>query len=193
MKPILALLVLVFCCGEAAAQSAPPAPQDTAPPASQAAGPAKVAAIDPAKEAGIRKLLEVSGAEKIMRDTMIGTMNSIRPLLTSSLPAGEYRAQLVELFVQKFESKMDLQQLLSQLVPVYDQYFTAAEIEQLTQFYETPLGKKYLTIAPQLLAGGQKIGKTWGGQLGRDSMTEVLGEHPDLRKAMEAAGTAPKN
>jgi hypothetical protein len=192
VKPIRVLAVLAIFCSGAAAQSAAPVAKDGGS-TSQAAEPAKSAPIDRDKESAIRKLLEVSGTETLMRDMMTGTMNSIRPLLTSSLPAGEYREKLVELFVKKFESKMDVGQLLTQLLPVYDQYFTTAEIEQLTQFYGTPLGKKYLAIAPQLLAAAQKIGKTWGEQLGRDSMIEVLAEHPDLQKALEGAATAPKN
>lgn len=192
MKPILVLAVLAIHCSAAAAQSAAPVAKDSRS-TSPAAEPAKSATIDPDKETAIRKLLEVSGTEHLMRDMMSGTTNRIRPLLTSSLPAGAYREKLAELFVKKFESKMDLGQLLTQLLPVYDQYFTTAEIEQLTQFYGTPLGKKYLAMAPQLLAPAQQIGKTWGEQLGRDTMIEVLAEHPDLQKALEGAATAPKN
>jgi hypothetical protein len=115
-----------------------------------------------------------------MRDMMTGTMNSIRPLLTSSLPAGEYREKRVELFVKNFESKMDVGQLLTELLPVYDQYFATAEIEQLTQFYDPPLGKKYLAIAPHLLAAAQKnrqdLGRTIGS--GRDDRSTGRASRP---------------
>jgi hypothetical protein len=43
---------------------------------------------------------------------------------------------------------------------------------------------------PQLLTETREAGRAWGEKLGRDSMVEVLTEHPELAEAMEAAKKA---
>jgi hypothetical protein len=44
-----------------------------------------------------------------------------------------------------------------------------------------------------VLLEAQTAGKKLGEQMGRESMIEVLEEHPDLKKSLEAAGAAQKN
>jgi hypothetical protein len=146
--------------------------------------------IDPAKEADIRRLLEVSGAKKLVTQTMASMTTSVRPVLSNSLPPGEYREKLIDLFFAKFQSKADSAQLLDLAVPLYDKYFSQDEIKGLIRFYETPLGQKSLSVVPQLMGEMSEIGRKWGEQAGRDSMQEVLTEHPEMQQALEAAGKA---
>lgn len=143
--------------------------------------------IDPAKEADIRRLMDLVGTRALVNQVMEGTEKSIKPLMTSSLPPGEYREKLIDLFFAKFHSKADPRQLLDLAVPVYDKYYSHEEIRGLIEFYETPLGQKTISVLPRLMGELQDAGRTWGGRLGRDSMMEVLAEHPDLQKALEAA------
>lgn len=160
--------------------------EPSAPPA-QAPATAPAVKIDPAKEADIRKLLEVTGAKELAIQTMGGMEKSIRPMLTASLPAGEYREKLIDLFFAKFHSKADTQHIVDMAVPVYDKYFSDEEINGLVQFYGTPLGRKTLQVLPKLMGELQDQGRAWGQQLGRQSMEEVLSENPDLAKALEDA------
>jgi hypothetical protein len=60
----------------------------------------------------------------------------------------------------------------------------------LIQIYQTPLGQKLITVMPKILAESQVAGEKWGEQLGRQSMLDVLAEHPELEKAMEEAKKA---
>src|ERR1051326_7005679 len=107
--------------------------------------------VDPAKEADIRHLLEMSGVEGLMRQMVDQQEQSIKPLLTSSLPAGEYREKLVDLFFQKFHSKFDLQYMIDMAVVVYDKHLTREDIKGLIQFYSTPLGQKTINVLPQMM------------------------------------------
>ena len=143
--------------------------------------------IDPAKEADIRRLLELTGAKQLVVQTMQEMTNSIKPLLTSSLPPGEYREKLVELFFQKFQAKTNTQELLDMAVPVYDKYFSDEEVKGLIKFYETPLGQKSISALPQLMTELRNAGQKWGENLGRVCMQEVLAEHADLQEALQVA------
>lgn len=166
---------------QAAQSAASPAQKDSTSPAT---------AVDPKKEAAIRKMFEVMGTSKLMQQVMASMMANMRPMLVSSLPPGEYREKLADLFFQKFQTKVNVQQLMDLTVPVYAKYFSVEEIEGLIKFYQTPLGQKSLSVLPQTMSEVQAEASKWGEKAGRDSMVEVLDEHPELKKALEEAAAA---
>lgn len=132
--------------------------------ASQAAPPAE-SNIDPAKEADIRRLLDVVGVKTLamqMMDEMMGTM---KPMLSNSLPLGNYRNKLVDLFLAKFRSKMDPQHLVDMAVPIYDKHLSHEEIKGLIDFYQTPLGKKTITELPAIMSEMQAKDRECGARL----------------------------
>lgn len=159
-------------------------PQESAPSAAVSNGQHK---IDPVKEADIRKLLELTGTATIMKQTMESMEASIKPMVTNSLPEGDYREKLVDLFFERFHAKMDTQKLLELAVPIYDKYFSDANIKGLIQFYQTPLGQKTVKVLPQLTGEMREAGQKLGGDAARQSMMEVLAEHPELEKAIGEA------
>jgi hypothetical protein len=161
--------------------------------ASESAGSAPLK-IDAAKEADIRRLMDLAGTGLLVTQVMDGMEKGIKPLMMNALPPGEYREKLVDLFFAKFHSKADPQQLLDLAVPVYDKYYTHEEIRGLIQFYGSALGQKLAATQPKMTGELQDAGRKWGEGLGRDSMIEVLTEHPELATALQAAkrGTQPQ-
>jgi hypothetical protein len=145
------------------------------------------AKIDPAKEADIRRLLDLVGTKALIVQTMDSMSKSIKPLLTNSLPPGEYREKLVDLFFAKFSAKADVQHMLDLAVPVYDKNFSHQEIRSLIEFYQTPLGQKAIATLPKVSAEMQEQGRKWGEDVGRQCMVDVLSEHPELANALNAA------
>lgn len=148
--------------------------------------------IDPEKEAAIRSMFKIMGTSKMMEQVLAGMSTNIKPMLMTSMPPGEYREKLVDLFFQRFQSKLQVEQLLDLAVPIYDKYFSKDEIEGLIRFYQTPLGQKTLSVLPQTLVEMQTASMKLGEKLGRDAMVEVLDEHPDLKKTLEEAAASPK-
>lgn len=75
----------------------------------------------------------------------------------------------------------------------YDEQFSDEDIKGLISFYGTPLGQKAVSVLPKLTIELQQDGQVLGQQVGRESMIEVLAEHPELAKALQNAGqgTAP--
>ena len=189
-------VVLFLLCAAAPVRGQAAPPQSSAPATSQTRPTTALPAqspIDPAKEADIRHLLDVTGARSLASQTMANMQNSIKPMMTNALPPGEYRAKLIDLFFTKFQAKVDTQHLVDLAVPIYDKYLSDDDIKGLTQFYQTPLGQKTLTVLPKLLAECQEAGRKWGSDVGRQSMLEVLAEHPELEKAMEDTQKARTN
>jgi uncharacterized protein len=186
---ILAVFSLFIGTSSLAAQSQAPAAAETRALANghSATAPAAAPAIDPAKAADIQRLIEVAGMKKLISETMAGMVVNVRPTLEHSLPPGPYREKLIALFLERLQSKLQPQQFMDMAAAAYDKYLTDDEIKGLTAFYQTPLGQKTLTILPQLTIELQKQGMQLGEQAGRDSMQEVLAEHPDLAQSLQDA------
>ncbi len=178
------LAPLAFGQGEATPQPAQAKTQE------QVSTPA--AKVDPQKEAAIRKLFEIQGTRMAVEKVIAGMAENIKPMLSKMLPPGEYQDKLIALFFEKFQSKLKTDDLLDMTVSVYDKYLSKEDIDGLAQFYQTPLGKKVMSVLPQVLIETQTAGMKMGEEIGRQSMVEVLAEHPELAKAMEAAA-ARKN
>lgn len=182
MKFLAAVLLAAFI--GASVQAAQNQATPLAPPSTQAtAGPA----IDPAKEADIRRLLDLGGTTALVGQLMDRTMQSLKPVMTNSLPPGDYRAQLIDLFFDKFRSKFDTKRILDLAVARYNENFSDDEIKGMIEFYQTPLGHKVITVLPSLTAELQGDGQKMGQEIGRESMMEVLQEHPELRQALQEA------
>ena len=148
--------------------------------------------IDPAKEAAIRQLIDLTGGTTVVSQVMDGTQKNMRPMMVNMLPPGEYRDKLIDLFFEKFRSKADVRVLVNLAVQKYDKYLSEEEVKGLIQFYSTPLGQKTLSVLPKLMVELQGESMKWGEDLGRQSMIEVLSEHPELRKALEDASQSAK-
>jgi hypothetical protein len=192
MKIILArtaMLILGITIGlaPAAAQSstekASPATKTASKPADSAGS-----RIDPQKEADIRLLMDLVGTKRLMEESLSRMEVTIRPLLTKSLPEGEYREKLVQLFFEKLRANFNPDALMQEAVAAYDKHLTHEDVKGLIAFYRTPLGQKAVEVLPQLTSEMAETGRKIGEELGRRSMLEVLAEHPDLANAMDEAG-----
>lgn len=194
MRNRISLFLLVLAgVGAAAAQGTSESPslqalRKQAAPQSEAS-----AQIDPAKRADIQRLLDLVGTKTLMTASMDSMAKTIRPLVTNSLPPGEYREKLVDLFFVKFQSLADPTQFLqTSAVPIYDKHFSDEEIRGLIKFYETPLGQKAVSALPQISNELRDAGRSWGEQVGHQAMQQVLAEHPELLEALQAAKAQSK-
>jgi uncharacterized protein len=169
--------------------SAPAAQQNDAPQvlAPDAAPPG--GKINPQKAADIQQLIEVTGMKMMMTQMVTSMEARLKPTVVAALPPGDYRDELADLFFEKFNSKMNLQQFLDMAAISYDKYFSDDDIKGLIQFYQTPLGRKSLAVMPKLTVELQSEGLQIGQQMGKESMEEVLREHPDLAKALQDASS----
>ena len=188
MKTFAATLSAVLLLGVAclAQDSAPEQNSDQSVAGAAAQSRSRVQDRE-AKQAEIRRLLEITGAANLATQSMDEMEKTMRPLMESSLPAGDYRAKLIDLFFQKFHSKRDPEQLTALIVPIYDKYYSEDDIRQLIKLYESPVGKKMISVLPKIAADSQLAGQSWGEQIGRQTMIEVLDEHPEMKTALQNA------
>lgn len=179
-----AALCFVVVTSAQAAQTA------TSQASDPAAAPPVKSTVDSAKQADIQRLMDVVGSATMIQQLLSGMEQNLKPTLAKSLPPGEYRERLIDLFFEKFRSKFDTNQLLKLVAARYDENFTDQDIQELIAFYQTPLGRKLITVLPKVMLEAQQDGQKLGEQAGRDSMREVLAEHPDLAQALQQAARA---
>jgi uncharacterized protein len=186
------LSALVLACSFALFGQTPASKQMAEPKAGQGnksgAGTTKTAASDDVtKRADIMELLELTGTSANIALAMNQMEGTIKPLMERALPPGDYRAKLIQLFFERFRTKFDAKQIIDLAIPEYEKNFTDEELKALIKFYKTPVGHKVATVVPQLTQSLMEAGKQRGEQVGRESMMEILSEHPDLRQGLEEA------
>ncbi len=145
----------------------------------QAASP-----IDPAKEADIRRLIEVTGGEKMLDQLKGAIFGQLKQMMLARLPegeAGERGRQMVNTFHEKFSARFDAEQLLERLVPIYDKYLTHEDIKGLIAFYESPLGQRLLAVLPDVTQESFAMGAAWGREIAQEVMREMAEDFPELK------------
>lgn len=65
----------------------------------------------------------------------------------------------------KKEVEVSMKDLFDQLAGVYMQSFTEAELEEILEFYETPVGQKMTKQLPVIMEKSMQIGQQWGMKL----------------------------
>jgi len=82
----------------------------------------------------ILKYMEATGAKGNMRRTFAEIIDAASPDKKEEL-----------------KRVLNLDDVMNELVPVYEQYFTVQDLQELIAFYESPLGQKVLKTAPLIL------------------------------------------
>ncbi len=156
MKHSLAIRVLILA-GSIAVNAQTPAQS----PATQVSPQAD--ADRAAKRADIRKLIELTGAANISADAL---QKMIEPL-KASYP------QVPEEFWNTFVHEVHSDELVDLVIPIYDKYYTREEIQELTHFYQTPVGQKTIKVLPKLSAEAIDAGQEWGRMVADRAMRKL--------------------
>lgn len=127
------------------------------------AAPAKRVLADTDKERDIRYLIHMTGVDKLAlqaMDQMLTSFQKEQP----NVPAE---------FWTRFRSKISSGELIDRLVPLYDRYYTKADVKGLIRFYSSPLGQKVTRVAPDLMRDSYGVGAAWGREKGEEVVREL--------------------
>jgi uncharacterized protein len=90
-------------------------------------------------------------------------------------------------FGQYMNAETTYQEFLERVYyPIYDQYFTESDLKDLVAFYKTPIGRKLISISPQLSATSQKL--TF--EIIMPRLSEIMGRM--IQKEMDSINKLPK-
>lgn len=107
--------------------------------------------------AAARELLDVTGASKQL-ETMMDVMTS-----SFAKGANADSSEVGKALSEDFKANMDKlmtykQDMLNDFAHLYAERFTADEMRELTKFYRSGIGAKFLTQMPELMQAGSAIG-----------------------------------
>jgi len=116
-------------------------------------------AADSVKAATVRRLLQLTGST----EAVLRSMEVVIPAQRAANP--QIPAAFWDAFIARV--RHDLPQLVDSFVPSYTSRFTQTELDQLVQFYGSPLGKHLIEAQPELFREGFEIGRRWGAIIAR--------------------------
>ena len=160
---VCALVLGVYVISNRALAQDPEAPEK---PVAADKGPAEEKKIDPAFEKDIRKLLELTGAKKQSQQAMQLMVTQFKKTMPQ-IPAE---------FWDKLMKKIDMDELLNMLLPIYARHLTHEDVKGLIEFYQTPLGQKLLKAQPAIMQESMQAGMTWGQKLSKQILQELKAE-----------------
>ncbi len=126
----------------------------------------------------IDEYLELTGGEKTFRQLLQGMLSQMEQQLGSMLNSelirnpklsAQERQEIAAKFNQKmsriaqkynhrFLERIDYQQIVEGVYyPLYDKYFTEADLRVLIDFYQTPTGRKTIEVMPQLFQESMQL------------------------------------
>ena len=111
----------------------------------------------------IKDLMVLTGEENAIKQTMEQTL----PSMKSQMP------QVPQKFWDAFMAEIDINEISSQLIPIYSKYLTTEDIEGLIKFYETPLGRKMIAVHPEIRRESIKIGQEYGIEAGKKAVQKL--------------------
>jgi hypothetical protein len=133
-----------------------------------------VRAEETQKQKDIRKLLKITGSGELgtqVMNQMVGSMKKAMP-------------QVPEKFWGDFMKEVRTEELVDLIVPIYDRNLGHDDVKELIKFYETPTGKKFVSVLPKITQESMVVGEKWG----RDLAERVIKK----LQAQQGAQSAPQ-
>ena len=127
-------------------------------------------------EKQVRELFTVMHMDR-MFEQMNAQMGSVMTQAVPCVPASYWAG---------FIDARGSQQLLGQMVPIYQRHFTAEDVSGLLKFYRSPLGQKVITQMPLTMAEGMKVGQAWGRERGQTMIQQL-----QQKGTLDANGRCP--
>lgn len=135
------------------------------------------AQTDKAKRDDIKRLMEITGSTGIANQYAAVITEQFFMMMKATDPTIPDRAlevmgkELGDLFTEKMAAPGGL---MEQLIPVYEEHFTHAEIKELLAFYASPIGKKTIEVLPVITNESMIIGQAWGESLAPEIETRIV-------------------
>ena len=111
-----------------------------------------------AKEQPVDELFKVMSIETQLTSGFEAMLPMIEKIAADLKLDNEGKAELVDIFRAWFREDIDRDKIYQQMKQLYVQAFSDYEIREITAFYQTAIGKKFIAALPNLMKDGAQIG-----------------------------------
>lgn len=115
-----------------------------------------------AQETPIDEMFRVMNLDKQITGGFEAMLPMIDQMVVRFKLNNEAKEDLKGIFRTWFDEDIDRSKILSEMKKLYSKSFTDDEISEITNFYQTPVGKKFLEKSAQLMKLGAQIGMRVG-------------------------------
>ena len=131
--------------------------------------PATSPATDEARQEAAA-LAKTIGMEAMMTQMMSMMREQMVASVARNIPRDKAEIAVDEIFMPEIRSRVG--ELSATIADIWASHFDVAELRQLREFYETPLGQKAIQTMPGLMVEAQKAGADWGRRVARDAIAK---------------------
>ena len=189
MKAVLALIVIYLAMFLVAIQGGSSAPVQAA--AQNTTKQSNTSQIDPAKDADIRALIELVGARDQIQDSITTSAEQYREKLLATVPNNDKGQAFINSVISEYEKNYDLDDVIRQLVAIFDKHYTDDEIRGLLQFYGTPFGQKVAAEQSKIVREVQEATRSTSIRTVREALEHAKQENPGIGQNAHLGGAAP--
>ena len=123
------------------------------------------------KQKDIRKLLKITGSGELGTQVMGQMITNMK----KAMP------QVPEKFWSDFMKEVHTDELVDLIVPVYDRNLSQADVTELIRFYESPTGKKFVSVLPKITQESMGVGEKWGRDLALKVMAKLQAQQSQTK------------
>ena len=112
----------------------------------------------------IYRLLELTGSAKLGIQVMGQMVTSYKQAMPN----------VPDEFWTEFMSEVDEKSLINLIIPIYKKHYTPADVKAIIAFYETPIGKKTISVLPKITSDSMTAGRSWGLKIGKKVQNKLI-------------------
>jgi len=113
----------------------------------------------------IKKMYEVMGTDSAFKKIINQSISVYKAKYPKEKSWNDVETEL---------NNTSLDEMIIMLSPVYKKYLTLSDIEEITRFYQTPVGKKYINSIPAITQESVKIGQQLGVEIERKINKKII-------------------
>ncbi len=116
---------------------------------------AGLAAAETEKQKDIRKLLELTNSAQLGIQVMNQMIDQMKGMVKDVPPQ----------FWEDFKKEVNPNEMVNLVVAVYDKYLSQEDVREMIKFYNSPTGRKLISVQGQITMESMTAGQQWGRQI----------------------------
>ena len=114
------------------------------------------------KIVSVEKMFAIIGIDEQFNGAFEAMLPTVDQLAARLGLDSDEKEELKNIYRAWFHQDIDRESMKKQMVDLYAGAFSQVEIEEITKFYQTPAGQKFLQKSPELMKLGGQIGMQEG-------------------------------
>jgi hypothetical protein len=146
--------------------------------------------LDPAKDAAIRHLLDITGISKEGEDMVVGWTNRVHDGVSRAIPPDQL-PKFMETFTANFNASVSPKAVTDAMVTIYARHFSLEDIQEVTKFYESPIGQRMVKEMPDVNRESQSTGMQMDQKVVIDVLRGMSAAYPQIKPMLPPDPSKP--